>query len=59
MTPDIDIAREFVKKMYHGDRWKRRVLKMSDSQILAIYLKQQVKIAEAEKKKRKSEPELF
>lgn len=29
--------REFVSKAYPGDKWKRKVQKMSDAQVAAIY----------------------
>lgn len=31
--------RLYVANMYHGPRWKKRVEKMADDQIAAIYLK--------------------
>lgn len=60
MTPDIGIMRDEVSKMYQGDRWKRRVKKMPDSQVTAIYLKRQANIAQAtaKKTKKKQEPDI-
>lgn len=57
MNPPIETMRAFVKKMYDGDRWHRRVRRMNDSQVTAIYLKQQAKIAQAEMKKKKDQDE--
>lgn len=31
--------REFVASLYPGPQWKKRVAKMSDAQVTAIYLK--------------------
>lgn len=31
--------REYVSNMYSGKKWKARVRKMSDAQVLAIYFK--------------------
>jgi hypothetical protein len=31
--------RQYVYNLYDGPRWKRRVEKMSDDQVIAIYLK--------------------
>lgn len=36
---DIELKRTFVHNMYQGEGWKKRVKKMGDSQILAIYMK--------------------
>lgn len=58
MTPDIGVMRDEVSKMYKGDKWKRRVKKMPDSQITAIYLKRQANIVQATAKKKKSEPDI-
>lgn len=54
MTPDIETMREYVRKMYVGDRWRRRVRKMTDSQVVAIYTKQQAKVVQAENRKRQN-----
>lgn len=60
MTPDIDVMRQEVTAMYPGDKWKRRVKKMPDDQVTAIYLKHQQKAAEAaqRQRKKKSEPDI-
>lgn len=34
--PDY-IMREYVEKAYPGDKWKEKVRKMSDSQVLAVF----------------------
>lgn len=31
--------RQYVANLYHGPRWKKRVEKMPDDQVTAIYLK--------------------
>lgn len=40
---DIAKKREFVLGMYPGPGWHKKVRKMSDAQIVAIYLKEQSK----------------
>lgn len=35
--------REFVANLYPGPSWKKRVSKMSDAQVVAIYLKEKEK----------------
>ncbi len=34
---DIEVKRDFVRNMY-GSKWKKRVDKMSNEQIVAIYI---------------------
>ncbi len=36
---DIELKRDFVLNMYPGQAWKKRVRKMSETQIVAIYMK--------------------
>jgi hypothetical protein len=38
---DLTRKRDFVANLYEGEFWKRRVKRMSDEQIVAIYLKEQ------------------
>lgn len=35
----VEHERDFVAKLYSGPKWKRKVKKMTDAQVLAIYLK--------------------
>lgn len=58
MTPDIDLMRQEVAKMYDGDRWKRRVKKMPDGQVTAIYLKHQANAEAKSKEKKKPKPDI-
>lgn len=37
---DIDQKRDYVNGLYSGKGWKDRVLKMSDAQVVAIYLRE-------------------
>lgn len=53
MMVDIRMARGVVAEMYDGRGWKRKVDKMPDAQVLAIYRRHEEK-KEAESK---SEPE--
>lgn len=39
--------RSFVADLYSGPGWKKKVLKMSDAQVTAIFLREQKKAAEA------------
>lgn len=39
MTPEQ--KRAFVAEMYPSLRWKKKVAKMSDSQVFAIYMREQ------------------
>ena len=43
MSDDINQKREFVASLYSGPRWRRKVSKMSDKQVLAIYFKEKNK----------------
>jgi hypothetical protein len=38
---DADRKRAYVSDLYDGPKWKRRVAKMRDDQVTAIYLKHQ------------------
>jgi len=38
---DINQKRDFVSNLYPGPKWKAKVRKMSDAQVVAIYLKEQ------------------
>lgn len=35
-----DVERQFVSDMYPSERWKAKVAKMSQEQVLAIYFRQ-------------------
>lgn len=41
---DIERKRAFVGEMYPGPGWKKKVRKMSDAQIFAIYMREQHKL---------------
>lgn len=43
MTNDIEAKRQFVMGLYSGPAWKRRVQKMPEGQVVAIYLREQGK----------------
>lgn len=43
MSDDIHRKRAFVSDLYSGPGWKSKVKKMSDKQVVAIYLKEQAK----------------
>lgn len=40
---DIDQKRAYVTDLYPGPRWKKKVQKMPDSQVIAIYLREHAK----------------
>lgn len=44
--------RKFVSDLYQGKRWRRRVRRMNDEQVFAIWIKEKQKIEEEEKKKK-------
>ena len=59
MTPDIGIMRQEVAAMYPGRKWKRRVERMPDDQVTAIYLRKiQQPAAEQAKKDREDKPDI-
>lgn len=39
----VDVERKFVADMYPSEKWKFKVAKMSDAQVLAIYFRQKNK----------------
>lgn len=41
---DIEQKRAFVGEMYSSPGWKRKVRKMSDAQVFAIYMREQHKL---------------
>lgn len=43
---DLERKRSFVADLYPGRGWKKRVARMSDAQVLAIYLRQQTRPTE-------------
>lgn len=47
---DMDQKRVYVADLYRGPGWKHKVAKMPDSQVLAIYLREQKKASEVAEK---------
>lgn len=45
----VERERQYVASLYPGPRWKKKVLRMPDAQVLAIYFREKKKEAEAEK----------
>lgn len=43
MSSSVDHERKWVGELYPGRGWKKKVSKMSDSQILAIYIREHQK----------------
>jgi hypothetical protein len=58
MTPDISVMRQFVSDMYSGPRWKHRVSRMPDDQVIAIYFREQAKEKPAEKEKESDDDDI-
>lgn len=56
---DIERKRDYVTKLYKGDAWRKRVKKMSDSQVIAIYLKHQAVPKVQETKRNLGQDKLF
>jgi len=40
MADDIEMKRAYVTDLYPGRRWKEKVRKMPDAQVIAIYLRE-------------------
>lgn len=51
---DIEKKRDFVTGLYPGPRWRERVRKMPDAQVIAIYLHEYGKAKKADKAKESS-----
>ncbi len=48
---DIQQKRSYVANLYSGPKWKKKVKQMSDSQIIAIYLRESSKAPKQDKPK--------
>lgn len=59
MADDLVAKREFVASLYPGPRWKHKVARMPENQVLAIFFreKQKAEEAAAQKKKESSDGE--
>lgn len=55
MSDDINRTRNFVASLYPGPGWRRKVSKMSDSQVLAIYIKEKSKDRKKPEKEKKDD----
>lgn len=51
MSDDITVKRAFVADLYPGEGWKKKVQRMPDSQVIAIYLREQGKPPKHDKPK--------
>jgi hypothetical protein len=51
MVDDIEIKRAFVVGLYPGEGWKKKVQKMPDAQVVAIYLREKGKPPKNDKPK--------
>lgn len=51
---DIDKKRQFVADLYPGEGWKKKVKRMPDSQIIAIYMSEKDKQDPKPKKPKES-----
>ena len=45
MSDDIHRKRDFVLSLYSGPRWRAKVQRMPDSQVIAIYMREHNKAA--------------
>ena len=52
MSDDIHHKRDFVVGLYSGPRWREKVRKMTDAQVIAIYMREHNKV-----EKPKAQPE--
>lgn len=48
---DLEVKRAFVAGLYPGPNWKKKVQKMPDQQVIAIYLREQGKPPKNDKPK--------
>lgn len=48
MSDDIHQKRNYVLSLYSGPKWRRKVERMTDAQVVAIYLREINKKAEQE-----------
>lgn len=51
MSDNIEMKRAFVAGLYPGEGWKKKVKRMPDSQVIAIYLREQGKPPKNDKPK--------
>lgn len=51
----IDEMRDFITSLYPGPKWKKKVKKMSDAQVTAIYMREQNNPKAKKKRKRNKE----
>lgn len=49
--------RVFVGKLYPGKMWKRKVARMTDAQVMAIFLRERPRLKPPEKKEKPDAPE--
>lgn len=54
---DMDQKRDHVNGMYPGKGWKAKVAKMSDAQVMAIYMREVNKAKDKPKPKKESAPD--
>jgi len=52
---NIEIMRQEVSALYNGARWRRRVRRMPDDQVMAIFFRERKKAEEEAKDKKKEE----
>lgn len=50
-----EVKRSFVASLYSGKGWKRKVSKMSEAQVLAIYFKEKDKNRKEPKKEKEDD----
>lgn len=41
---DIEVKRAFVADLYPGQGWKKKVRQMPESQVIAIYIREEAKL---------------
>jgi hypothetical protein len=54
---DMEMKRAFVAEMYPGEGWQKKVRKMSDKQVFAIFMREQHKAKKEEPKKESNSDE--
>jgi hypothetical protein len=59
MTGDMEAKRAWVGELYPGEPWKRKVAKMPDAQVFAIYMREHNKPHKQPPKENTDDPPPF
>ena len=59
MSSDIEKKKQYLLELYPNENWRRQVERMSESQIIAIYLDKKAKEQKPKPKKEREDERLF